>query len=156
MMENRVSSRISEIVVRAAGILFLLGLLTGIYVTMIATGKISGSIEASLAAHLNGIIGSMIILSLLLILQYIKYGGSYKMIMVMLFIISNYFNWIITLIKSLLQVDGIQIIDNSLSNNIIHIALVIFVVIPSLTGATMWVIGTRSRVIAGNTDTHAA
>lgn len=144
-MENVNTIQLKQIIVKAAGFLFLLGLLTGVYVTMVATGKIDGSLEASLAAHLNGIIGSMLILSLLLILRYVKFGKSYKVIMVMMFIISNYFNWVITLMKSLLHVQGVQMLENSPTNNLIHIALILLVVIPALTGAVMWVFGTGSR-----------
>ncbi|MEP1035095.1 hypothetical protein [Ekhidna sp.] len=139
------ANRYNVIVTRSAAILFLLGLLTGIYVTMVATGKIEGNIGASLAAHLNGIIGAMILLSLILILPGIKYGHGYKRAMILMFIISNYANWLITLIKSFLQVEGIAIVYNSLSNNIIHVALVILVVIPALTGGTMWAFGIGAR-----------
>ncbi|WP_420316112.1 hypothetical protein [Ekhidna sp.] len=131
-------------VIKSASILFFLGLLTGIYVTIVATGKMEGNLSASLAAHLNGIIGSLIILSLILIIPYTKYGHTYKVIMIAMFIVSNYANWIITLIKSYLQVVGLEIIENSISNNLIHILLVVMVVIPSLTGAIMWILGVTS------------
>ena len=129
------------LVTKSAAILFMLGLLTGIHVTLVATGKIDGSIQASLAAHLNGIIGSLIVLSLLIILPGIKYGHTYKRNLMLMFIISNYANWLITFIKSIAQVEGITILDNAPLNNIIHILLVLFVVLPSITGAALWIFG---------------
>lgn len=129
----------SKIIARSASILFSLGLLTGIHVTMVATGAINGDLGASLAAHLNGIIGSMVILSLYLILPNIRYGNSYKLNMIRLFVVANYANWLITLIKSVLHVRALELMKNSPANNAVHIALVIFVVIPSLIGAGMWV-----------------
>ncbi|MEP0987136.1 hypothetical protein [Ekhidna sp.] len=130
-----------KVIARSAAVLFLLGLLTGIYVTFVATDQIDGNLGASVAAHLNGIIGALIILSLHLILRIIKFGHLYKVNMIRLFILANYSNWFLTLVKSFLDVDGLEIIQKSLANNVIHIALVMLVVIPSLVGGGMWVFG---------------
>lgn len=140
-MINQDTNQYTSIIAKSAAILFLLGLLTGIYVTVVATGQLDGDLGASLAAHLNGIIGALIILSLFLIVPTVKYGHKYKRNMILLFILSNYANWLITTIKSFLRVDGIELIEKSLANNLVHIALVLLVVIPSLVGAGMWVFG---------------
>lgn len=146
-MINQDTNQYTSIIAKSAAILFLLGLLTGIYVTVVATGQLEGDLGASLAAHLNGIIGALIILSLFLIVPTVKYGHTYKRNMILLFILSNYANWLITTIKSFLRVDGIELIEQSLANNLVHIALVVLVVIPSLVGAGMWVFGIGAKPI---------
>lgn len=133
---------LSFFIVRFAVWLILIGLLTGLFVGFAMTGTIEADGSAFVAAHLNALMGSFILFGLAYSMPFLKYEHKYKKNIAYLFILSNIANWLITFIKAFLDVKGIEITENP-QNNIIHICLILFVVLPSITGAVMWLNGLK-------------
>lgn len=126
--------------IKSGVLLLFLGFLTGIYVSSAMTLKIDVDSGMALASHLNAIMGAFVIFGLALSLPYLRYGVGGLKKLALVIIISNYANWFVTAIKAWYKVHAIDFIGNP-ANDVIFIFLTLLVVIPSLVGGFMWLIG---------------
>lgn len=126
----------------AAGLLFC-GMLSGIPLALANTGKISANPQYMLAAHLNAILGALIIFAYSLSLRSLRYTRRWVSNTGMLVVVSNYANFILTFTKALLHVRGLEFTGNS-TNDTLFLLLNIFVVLPAIGGVGLWFAGFRS------------
>ena len=125
---------------KSAGVLILLGILTGFLIAASATGQLSSNVDMMVAAHLNALLGGFWLLGVGWSLPFCTLSSMQQQWMVRLLICCNYANWFWTAVKSFFHVHAISF-DSSIPNNVIFVALSIFVVIPALLGAVLWVWG---------------
>jgi (hydroxyamino)benzene mutase len=123
-----------------ASILILLGLFTGFYISMVITGAVTANTSMVVAAHLNALLGGFWLLGVGWSLQWCSLDRKKANWMVWLLIVSNYANWLVTAIKAVYNVNGVEFNGQS-ANDVIHLILVLTVVIPSITGCGMWIWG---------------
>lgn len=94
----------------------------------------------SRGAHLNAILGSFIIFGFAVSLPYLEYDEKKLTRIALALVVSNYANWLLTIIKAFLHVHGIDATGQG-ANDAVFGLLTIFVVPPSLVGIFYWVIG---------------
>jgi (hydroxyamino)benzene mutase len=126
----------------AGAILLLLGFLTGGYVSAAMTGKISADVHSALASHLNAVLGAFWIFGVAWSLPLLQYGPIGQKRLAWSVIVPNYANWIVTAIKALLNVAGVDF-SGSPANMAIFLALTFTVVLPSLGSTIAWINGFR-------------
>ncbi len=127
---------------KLGALLLFLGMLTGLYLGAALTGKIPADGKIVLGAHLNAILGSFILFGLAFCLPYLRYEGTGRNRLAWAMIVANYANWLITGIKALLNVHGLDFTGNA-ANDVVFVLLTLFVVIPSLVGTFFWFRGFR-------------
>ena len=126
----------------AAAWLVLVGLLTGLYASAAMSGLINADGHSALAAHLTALAGAFLIHAVAWTLPLLRYGPIGQRRLAWLVIVFNFVNWFLTLVKSMLHVRGINSTGN-LSNDVIYVLLVVFVVVPALVASVAWVAGFR-------------
>ncbi len=126
----------------AAGILFFLGAVTGILVSAAMTGKIDASGPAMLASHLNALMGCFWLVCVALTWQWTELSAQGTAWLVRSTWIAAYANWLVTLVKALLKVHGIDFIGEA-ANDVIFGALTLTVVLPTLASSWLWMQGLR-------------
>ena len=124
----------------AAALLFFLGALTGILVSAAYTEKIDASHESLLAAHIAALMGCFWLLGLDYTLPRVALGDGARLWMVRLTVLAVYANWLVTVIKSFLKVQGVDYLGEG-ANDAIFGMLTLTVVIPTLTGSGLWAWG---------------
>lgn len=132
----------SFLLAKSGAILILLGLLSGALVAFAMTGQIDADAGSALAAHLNAIIGGLLLFGVAYTIPMLCYDNKWKSRLSWLMIVGNFANFIITSIKSFLHVLGVGITADS-TNNIVYFGLTLFVVLPSIIAAVIWVLGFR-------------
>ncbi len=125
----------------AAGLL-LVGLLTGLLAGAAMTDKIHIEPHAALAAHLNALMGTFLLVSYGWSLPMLRYGDVGKKRIAMIFIASSFSNWAITTLKACLFVRGLEPFGSD-ANLLVFTLLQIGVVLPSLVAAAAWLNGFR-------------
>jgi (hydroxyamino)benzene mutase len=130
----------ARLLARSAASLFLLGLLTGIYVAAAMTGKVPADGHTALAAHLNALLGCFLMLGVAVTLPLLRYGPVGQRRLAWAFIVPNFANWTITSVKAWLHVAGVDL-NGDPHNDRVFAALTALVVLPSLGAAIAWVYG---------------
>ncbi len=134
---------------KRAAWLFLLAMITGAWAGVVMTqGKAIGldlpihprHERLVLAAHLNGLLGTFWILGVMITLDATRLSEAGRAWLKRLTLLAAYGNWLVTLIASFLDVRGLAF-DSDAKNNLIAGLLQVFVVIPTLTAAALWVVG---------------
>lgn len=128
---------------KAAALLFLIALLTGLYAGLAMSGKIPVHGGAALASHLNALMGTFLMVSFGWTMPMLRYGDAAKRRLALVFVATSYANWIITAVKAALQVSGLDLVGKA-ANDGVFVALQIFVVLPTLGAAIAWVLGFRA------------
>jgi (hydroxyamino)benzene mutase len=116
------------------------GMVTGLLVAAAMTGKIGADGKMVLGSHLNAILGSFILFGFALSLPQLKYGETGLSRIGWALIISNFANWLVTILKAFLHVHGIDATGQG-ANDAVFGLLTALVVLPSLVGIFYWVIG---------------
>ena len=129
-----------KLLARAAAVQLLVALLTGGYAAAAITGLLPVDARSALAAHINGLFGSLLLLGLAYSLQFVKYGPAGKNRLAWCFICATYANWLLTTLKAALHVSGV-IYTGQGANDAVFVLLMAAVVLPSLGGAAAWVAG---------------
>lgn len=132
----------ARLMAHAAAWLMLLGLLTGGYVSSAMTGKIPADPHMALAAHLNALMGTFFLLGVAWTLPMLRYGPVGQQRLAWLVIVANFANWVVTGVKAMLHVKGVDFIGES-ANDAIFLTLTATVVLPALAAAGAWVYGFR-------------
>lgn len=125
---------------RAGAILLFGGMITGLLVAAAMTGKVGADGRMVLGAHLNAILGAFILFGFAMSLKYMKYGETGLRRISLTLIVSNYANWLVTILKAFLHVHGVDATGQG-KNDLVFGLLTAFVVLPSFVGIFYWVIG---------------
>jgi hydroxylaminobenzene mutase len=145
--ENATPSAVRELQ-RMAGfsgaVLLVIGLATGGLLAMAMTGKANADAHDVLAAHLNAILGCFWICALAFTLPFASFGETALRRLVLVTIVPNYANWLITTIKAFLKVAGVGL-KGEPHNDAVFGALNVFVVLPALVAAIAWAWGLNKR-----------
>jgi len=128
----------------AAALLFLIAALTGLLVAAAMTGKIDANGHFMLASHLNALLGCFWLLGLAFTLKWVRLSDKSTALLLISAVVSAYANWLVTLIKAFVKVQGIDFTGEG-RNDAIFITLTLLVVIPTLVSAGLWVQGLRKR-----------
>ncbi|MGZ3458693.1 MAG: hypothetical protein ACXU86_09320 [Archangium sp.] len=132
----------ARLMAQAAAWLALLGLLTGGYVSAAMTGKVPADAHAALAAHLNALMGTFLLLGVAWTLPMLRYGPVGQRRLAWAFIVANFANWAVTAVKAWLHVAGVDAIGEPVNDAVFGV-LTFTVVLPALGAAAAWVYGFR-------------
>ncbi len=134
----------AELQRRLAGsgaLLYAIGIFTGLWSAAALTGAVKVGIpHLALATHLNGILGGLWIVAVAWTLPWLRFTEVGRKRVGLLVVISAYANWLVTLLASLLGVDGLAY-SHDLANNTIAALLQGLVVAPALAGSFGWAWG---------------
>lgn len=125
---------------RAAALLTLLGLLTGLPLAWAMSGKLDADVGALIAAHLNALIGAGWMIGLAWSLPMLRFGPVGCTRLAWLTTVANYANWAVTLGKAFLHVKGVGATGDA-ANDIVFGVLGATVVAPALVAGAVWVYG---------------
>jgi (hydroxyamino)benzene mutase len=131
---------ISITLAKSASILIMLGLFTGLYISMAMTGAVEANPSMVVSSHLNALLGGFWLLGVGWSLRWCSLDPKKANWMMWLLIVSNYANWLVTAIKALFNVHAVEFNGQS-ANDVLHLMLVLTVVIPSIVGCALWVWG---------------
>jgi (hydroxyamino)benzene mutase len=143
-MSSEWQGQLQRLMARHAAVLMLLGLLTGAYAGMALSGKVDADGHAALASHLNALLGAFWVLGVAWSVPFLRYGERGARRLAFAVIGAQYANWLITAIKSLWKVAGIDFSSDP-KNNVIFAALMLGVVLPSLGAAVAWIDALRGK-----------
>ncbi|HVY60750.1 MAG TPA: hypothetical protein VHF22_03815 [Planctomycetota bacterium] len=125
-----------------AAILFLLGGLTGGYLSAAETGKIAVDPGHARGAHLNAILATFWLLGLGWSLGFARLSTAKVNLLAGLAILSSYANWLVTAIKAALFVRGVDLetgTPHAAANNIVFAVLTATVVLPTIAACALWI-----------------
>lgn len=125
---------------RAAAVLMLLALLTGAIAGLALGGSMGGDGHTLLSAHLAALMGCFFCVAVGWTLRFIRYGETWQTRLAWLVVIGNAANWAITTVKAFLKVEGIALTGGG-ANDAVFVLLNVFVVLPTLAAAVIWVVG---------------
>jgi hydroxylaminobenzene mutase len=98
----------------------------------------------ALAAHLNALLGGLWMIAVASTFDFLHYGEKGRKWLAVGVGIPAWGNWLITLLASLLGVNGLDYTGHR-NNDLIAVLLQSIVVLPSLIATAFWVWGFRSR-----------
>jgi hypothetical protein len=116
---------------RGGAILVVLALFTGIYAASAMSGKIHADGAIALAAHVTALLGAFWIFGAAWTLPMLRYEERTLRLVAWALLVSNYGGWLITAVKALFYVHGING-DGPVANQVVFGALNVVVVIPAL------------------------
>ncbi|HEX8000488.1 MAG TPA: hypothetical protein VF528_19045 [Pyrinomonadaceae bacterium] len=136
----------------AGAILFLIGMVTGIWSAAALTGKVAvGMPRLALAAHLNGLLGGLWLVAVAWTFEFLSYDTKGLRRLAFAVAIPAWANWLITLIASFFGVNGLEYNSNR-TNNVIAFLLQTLVVLPTLVGAGLWAWGFKGKDERGSVN----
>jgi hydroxylaminobenzene mutase len=137
MSENLIQKRLAM----AGALLFLVGMLTGLWSAAALTGKVKVGIpHLALAAHLNGLLGGLWLIAVAWTFQFLRYGERGLRRLSFAVAVPAWANLIVTLCASFLGVNGLEYTGHR-GNDIIAFMLQALVVLPTLIASGFWVYG---------------
>ena len=140
-MANADTLRLQRRLFFVAALLFSVGLLTGIYSAAVLTGKIPSTLpRMALAAHLNALLGGLWIAAVAVSLPHVSLAANRLRQLCWLIVGANWANWFLTIVGSLLGVNGLEYTGQR-ANDGLALALQVAVVLPALAGALGWTYG---------------
>lgn len=125
---------------RCAAASFFLAALLGLFAGGCATGQFTAVFHSALAAHLNALMGTFLLVCLIQSLPHLRYGEAGRRRLAWAFIIPTFANTLLTALKAVLHVPGLARTGDP-TNDFIFTALIALVVLPTLGGAVAWLAG---------------
>lgn len=126
----------------AAALLFFIGGLNGILVSGAMTGTLDANPDFMLAAHLNALLGCFWLLGVAWTLPRVRLGTTGVIWLCRLTMLAAWSNWLVTLVKALVKVQGIAYLGEG-ANDGVHTILLLTVVLPTLLASGLWAWGLR-------------
>jgi len=132
-----------------AAVLFFLGILTGAWAGVVLTQGKALMIpnfpkmeheRLALAAHLNGLLGCFWILGVAWTIEHTRFTAKGKAWLARIVTLSNYANWGVTLLASIVDRRGLEF-TGELRNDTISVLLMGLVVLPSIATSALWAYG---------------
>lgn len=140
---NTQESKIRRDLTFAGAVLFGIGMVTGLWLAAAATGEFPAlTKQLARGAHLNGLLGGLWMIAVAWTFNFLKYGERGLRRLAWLVGLASWSNWLVTLIASFLNVNGLKY-DGDPRNNIIAVLLQTLVVLPTLIGCGVWAWGFR-------------
>ena len=125
----------------AGALLFLVGMLTGLWSAAALTGKVKVGIpHLALAAHLNGLLGGLWLIAVASTFQFLRYSERGLRRLAFAVAVPAWANLIVTLMASFLGVNGLEYTGQR-ANDIVAVLLQTTVVLPTLIASGFWVYG---------------
>jgi len=122
-------------------LLFTVGLFTGLWTAAALTGGVTLKIpHLALATHLNGLFGGLWMLAVAFTFPFLKFDRGQLIKLSVLVGVACWANWGLTFYASWLGENGLSS-GGSRANDILGVALKLFVVAPSLVGGVYWMMG---------------
>lgn len=116
-------------------------MVTGLWTAAAMTGMVAVKMpRLALAAHLNGFLGGLWILSVAYSQPWLKYDAKQFKRLGWLTVVPAWANWLITLIASFLGVNGLEY-NSDPANNGVAFGLQLLVVLPTLMASVYWLCG---------------
>ncbi len=115
-------------------------LLTGIFVSAAMTGKVNADPHSALASHLNALLGSLWLMAVVVTLPWLRFSIVGCRRVVLLTLVANVSNWLVTALKSFWRVAGVDATGEGRNDTIFGL-LTALVVLPSLVAAGAWAYG---------------
>ncbi len=126
-------------------LLFLIGMLTGIWSAAAITQKFNmGDGKLALASHLNALLGGLWLLAAAWSFQFLHYGAKGLRRLALALAFPAWANWLVTLIASFLRVNGLDYTGH-VANDVIAFLLQTMVVLPTLVACGFWVWGFKAK-----------
>ncbi|MSQ83439.1 MAG: hypothetical protein EXR77_11225 [Myxococcales bacterium] len=122
---------------KAAAVLMLLAMLTGILVASAMTGQLAANPHSMLASHVNAITGACWLGVLGWSLPWVRLGPAGLKRLTVLTMVPCYANWAVTLSKAFLGVVGVGLSKDP-DNNLIFVLLGALVVGPAIAATATW------------------
>jgi hydroxylaminobenzene mutase len=121
---------------------------TGLLVSAAFSDKIRANESYMLAAHMNALLGCFWLLGLAFTLQWVRLSEKGTALLLLTAVTSAFANWFVTIIKSFMDVRGIDFVGEK-ENDLIFVVLTLSVVIPTFISAWLWVKGLRGGMRNG-------
>jgi hypothetical protein len=135
----------------AGALLFGIGMVTGLWLAAAATGDFPAlTKQLARGAHLNGLLGGLWMIAVAWTFDFLNYENRGLRRLAWLVGLASWSNWLVTLIASFLNVNGLKY-DSNLRNNVIAVLLQTTVVLPTLIGCVVWAWGFRRANGSGST-----
>ena len=119
----------------------------GLYLVGVMTHLVPGDDDMTLGAHVNGLMGAFWLLGMGWSLRFVRLSERLLNIAVWMTLAGAWFNFLLAMIKALPCVMAIEFTGNTV-NDVLFVARILLVVIPSLVGPALWVWGLRARAAA--------
>lgn len=132
----------------SAAVLFFMAAVTGLLVSAAYSHKIVANPKFMLGAHLNALLGCFWLLGLAYSLQWVRLSEKATNLLLMTAVLSAFANWFVTIIKSFMNVQGIDFTGHK-ENDLIFVILTLSVVIPTFISGWLWVQGLRRGIKNG-------
>ena len=127
----------------AGAVLFGIGMVTGLWLAAAATGDFPAlTKQLARGAHLNGLLGGLWMIAVAWTFEFLNYEDRGLKRLAWLVGLASWSNWLVTLIASFLNVNGLKY-DSNVRNNVIAVLLQTTVVLPTLIGCVVWAWGFR-------------
>ena len=137
MADNPIQKRLAM----AGALLFLVGMLAGLWAAAALTGRVKVGIpHLALATHLNGLLGGLWLIAVAWTFQFLRYGERGLRRLAFAVAVPAWANLVVTLIASFLGVNGLEYTGQH-SNDVIAVLLQTLVVLPTLAASAFWVYG---------------
>jgi hypothetical protein len=129
----------------AGAILFGIGMVTGLWLAAADTGNYSAlTRQLAHGAHLNGLLGGLWMIAVAWTFEFLNFEARGLRRLAWGVGVPAWANWLVTLIASFMDVNGLQY-DHNPSNNLIAVLLQSLVVLPTLIACWFWAWGFRRR-----------
>jgi (hydroxyamino)benzene mutase len=129
----------------AGALLFLVGMITGLWSAAALTGTVAVAIpRVALIAHLNALLGGLWLLAVAWSFEFLHYSEKGLRRLAIGVGIPAWSNWLVTLLASFLGVTGLKY-TGARANDLIAFLLQALVVVPTLIVCGFWVWGFRRR-----------
>ena len=119
----------------------------GLYLVGVMTELVPGNEAMTLGAHINGLMGAFWLLGMGWSLSFVRLSERLLSVAVWMTLAGAWFNFLLAMIKALPGVMAIEFTGNTM-NDVVFVARILLVVIPSLVGPALWVWGLRARAAA--------
>jgi hydroxylaminobenzene mutase len=121
----------------------------GLYLVGVMTDLVPGNEAMTLGAHINGLMGAFWLLGLGWSLSFVRLSERLLSIAVWMTLAGAWFNFLLAMIKAVPGVMAIEFTGGAF-NDVVFVARLLLVVIPSLVGPALWVWGLRAHSAAGD------
>jgi len=123
-------------------LMMALGMVYGLYVALVMTGKAPGHAEIALGSHINALFGSLWLLTMAWSLKFVVLSPPMIRLAIWSTCIGAWANWIVSAIKAVTGDVAIEFSGTGSNDGLFSIRIA-FVIVPCLVGPALWAWGLR-------------